>query len=152
MNLVPFEVGKPLWSDSDRYFWKEVSKGFEGFVFTQFDDHYKGITRFEVQSKGRVFLAVTSRWGGGGNGSGGWMEELTTKRQFLKQGWLPVVQLHETGDDYGHEHQWVLYTRECQAGEALQIKDREILQAIAFLPGLKSDQYQSTTMLRYSRG
>lgn len=132
MNLVAFEVGVPVWSDSDRYVWKDVPKGLEGFLFTQFDNHYKGFTEFQVESSGRVFLAVTSRWGGGGNGGGGWTNEVTTKDEFFAQGWKAVTDLHETADDYGHKHEWVLYTRKCTAGEKYRLRTEKYCTPLLF--------------------
>ena len=82
VTLVPFEIGTPVWSSNDRLHWTKVPAGLEGAKFTQFDSQYKGATEFVVESSGTVFLAVTSRWGSGGNHLGSWTEELTSRMPF----------------------------------------------------------------------
>lgn len=121
MSLAPFEEGVPLWSSSDRYRWSGTPAGFEDFVFTQFDSHHQGVTDFEIRTSGRVFVAVTSRWGGGG-GSGDWSDEVTTESEFLAQGWKKVIRAEESEGDARHDHNWVIYERMCQAGESYRLR------------------------------
>lgn len=132
VTLVPFEIGTPLWSSNDRLHWKKVPAGLEGAKFTQFDSQYKGATEFVVESSGTVFLAVTSRWGSGGNHSGSWTEELTSKEAFLDQGWKEISPLHETSDEIGHQHQWILYSRDCHAGEHFRLRTEKYCAPILF--------------------
>lgn len=134
VNMIPFEVGKSLWSNTDRYQWKSVPPSFKNYHYTQFDSHHKGLTEFTVESTGLVYLAVTSRWAGGGNGSGNWAQELISKEAFASQGWKEITPLHETADDIGHEHRWVLYSRQCQSGEQFRIRTEKYCAPILFLP------------------
>ena len=134
-KLKPFKVGVPLWASTKRYVWKEVPAGFKGASFTQFKSHHQGVTEFEVEKSGVVYMAVTTRWGKGGSRSGGWTKELTTQEQFLKQGWTPVVMLHETADDVGHEHHWVIFEREFNAGEKYRIRTEKYCAPILFFTG-----------------
>ncbi|MEM7387016.1 MAG: hypothetical protein AAF514_18930 [Verrucomicrobiota bacterium] len=135
VRMKPFAKGVPLWGDSDRYLWKDTPRMLDGFSFSQFYSHYEGVTDFEIITSGTVYLAVTSRWGSGGNSSGGWKEELTTKKEFLDAGWKPITKLSETADDFGHEHRWVLYQKECRAGESYRLRTEKYCKPLLFFKG-----------------
>ena len=122
MTLAPFKVGVPVWGNTDRYRWTKTPAAFDGFFFTQFDSNHQGLTEFEVRSAGRVFLAVTSRWGEGGNRSGGWVQELTSQDDFLTQGWKRVAKIVEERGDTSHGHHWVIYERNCEKGERFRLR------------------------------
>jgi len=88
----------PLASDElvhgnwDRYFWSDIPPFAERerFRFWQTELVHSpadGITTFEVLSDGPVLMAVTTRWAGGGNSSGGWVPELTSRAELALQGW-----------------------------------------------------------------
>ncbi len=121
-SLAPLEVDVPVWGATNRYHWTKIPERFSGYVFTQFDSQHKGLTEFEVRSAGRVLIAVTSRWGGGGNQSGEWMSELTTRKEFLAQGWRRVARMRDSGGDGAHDYHWLIFERTCEAGERLQIR------------------------------
>ena len=122
MTLAPFKPNVPVWGNTDRYNWTTIPSAFENFFFTQFDSNHQGVTKFEVRSPGRVYIAVTSRWGGGGNSSGGWVEELTSQEAFLEQGWKKVAKIEEERGDASHGHHWVIYERDCESGERFQLR------------------------------
>ena len=132
VDWAPFEVGQPIWSSTGRYLWKEVPLDFKGFQFTRFDNHHKGFTEFEVLTTGFVYVAVTSRWGGGGNSAGNWRQELTTREQLLEKGWGKIATVHESADDNQHGLHWIIYGKRCLAGERLRLRTEKYCAPILF--------------------
>lgn len=120
-TIAPLEMGTKVWEDSDRYRWTEISKRFRKLKFTQFESNHQGVTAFEVRSAGKVRVAVTSRWGGGGNASGGWTKQLTTKDAFEEAGWREIGKLQESGGPR-HGYHWLVYERSCEAGEKFKLR------------------------------
>ena len=51
---------------------------------------------------------------------------------YKRQGWKAVAELDETADDYGHEHEWVLYRRECKAGERYRLRTEKYCTPLLF--------------------
>lgn len=122
-TIAPFKSEVPVWGDSNRDRWAKIPAAFKKKVFfTQFDSRHQGVTEFEVRSAGRVFVVVTSRWGGGGNSSGDWVGELTSKDEFLAEGWKEVAKIGEERNDSGDGLQWTIYERKCQAGERFRLR------------------------------
>ena len=123
VTIAPLQADVPLWESTGRYRWTKIPGRFKkGFFFTQFDSHHQGLTEFEVRAAGQVYLVVTSRWGGGGNSSGGWVEELTTQDQFLAEGWKKVARIGEERSEQSHGFQWHIYERYCQKGERFRLR------------------------------
>ena len=84
-----------------------------------------GIISFNVLTTGPVLLAVTNRWGGGGNSSGNWIPELTTKESFLADGWVEYAGAIDVWDEalgiptssWDSPFYYTVYKRDSQAGE-----------------------------------
>ena len=131
-SLAPFELGVPLWADGDRHIWTEIPEGFEGCVFTQFDSRHQSFTEFEVRSGGYVFLAVTSRWGGGGSISANLAGEMISESAFLEEGWTKVASPGEADGDSRHGHHWVIYQRFCNKGERFRLRTEKYCAPILF--------------------
>lgn len=123
-TIAPFKSAERVWGDSNRYLWTKIPAAFQerSFFFTQFDSKHHGLTEFEVRSEGKVYVAVTSRWGGGGNASGGWTKELTSKEEFLAEGWKKVAKIGEERSDSSHSFHWTIYERDCQKGERFRLR------------------------------
>ena len=80
-----------------------------------------GIVSFEVLSDGPVLLAVTNRWGGGGNSGGGWIPELTTEQEFLDDGWVELtgpLAIYNNDIEAVSDTYFTVYRRESSAGES----------------------------------
>lgn len=119
--LAPLETGTKVWENSERYLWTNIPKRFRKLKFTQFESNHQGLTKFEVRSSGKVRLAVTSRWGGGGNASGGWKKQLTSKDALEDAGWREIGKLQESGGPL-HGYHWVVYERRCKTGENFKLR------------------------------
>lgn len=123
-TVAPFKVGAAVSGTTNRYRWTEIPAAFreKEFFFTQFDFRHQGVTEFDIRSDGKVYLAVTSRWGKGGNSSGGWRGELISKEEFLAEGWKEVAKIGEARGDASHGYRWTIYERECQKGEQFRLR------------------------------
>ncbi len=64
-------------------------------------------------------MACTTRWGGGGNESGDWVSELTTREELETQGWAEYVTGLSTRHigDTEPSVEYVVFSRDCVAGE-----------------------------------
>jgi len=123
-QFAPLEVGEFINVIDHRYFWYEVPTFAEeqNFLFWQVllsGGSADGITTFEVLSDGPVLMAVTTRWGGGGNPDGDWMPELTTREELEQQGWVEFATgLSDTRDGLpGPGHEYIVFRRDSVAGE-----------------------------------
>lgn len=128
-QFVPLEIGGYRLGYDDRYQWLSFPDTLvqepqlyiwqvTGTGGTDPLPEYGNIS-FEVLTNGPVLLATTSRWGGGGNSSGGWIPELTSLDEFLADGWVehadPML-LQWNGDPVTYNH-YTVYIRESVAGE-----------------------------------
>jgi len=84
-----------LVSDWNRYYWYNIpdfaQSGdylFWQYQHTGYPTWVDGIITFEVLTDGLVLMACTTRWGGGGNPSGGWQQQLTTREELEADGWV----------------------------------------------------------------
>lgn len=88
-----------------------------------------GIITFEALTDGPILLAVTTRWGEGGNASGGWLPELTTETEFLADGWTPYSSpmLVQTVGFPDPTHEFTAYIRDSIAGERFTYRTEKYL-------------------------
>jgi hypothetical protein len=110
-TLVPLAIGSKVWSDRN-YEFTQIAKGFEGYQFTQ-TKNFAGTLHFKVLTDGLVYMACTSRFGGGGSGGAG--SEGITEEQLRRKGWHKErnTELKFTDTTY----LWWVFTRQCKAGE-----------------------------------
>jgi beta-lactamase regulating signal transducer with metallopeptidase domain/Leucine-rich repeat (LRR) protein len=105
---------------------------------------YLGILKFRVEKAQRVYFAVYGAdWGGGGNPSGGWRKELVTRKQLEKQGWKEVGKLvgeHTVRD--GNRLAWIVFARDCKAGETFAIRTHKYQAPILFSAKKGAEQKQ----------
>ena len=90
----------------------EIPMEFRGRPFTRLTAG-QGKTTFKVVRDGVVLMACTDRWGKGGNSSGNWKPELTTRAELERQGWSEVAILPLTDK----KMVWIVFKRACKAGE-----------------------------------
>lgn len=105
--------------------WGEIPVQLKGCEFS-FRHKHSGVTELSVRKKGIVLIAVSTRWGGGGNSSGGWREELKTKDDLIKDGW------NEAGiiPSNVSEGPLLLLWRECKEGESFKLRTEKYLAPI----------------------
>jgi len=124
-QYAPLEVDE-LVSDWNRYYWydlpvfaEEQDFHFWQYQHTGYPTWVDGIATFEVVTNGPVLMAVTTRWGGGGDSGGDWEEELTTRDQLEAQGWVEFATgLHdaELGGPAPYI-EYIVFRRDSVAGE-----------------------------------
>jgi hypothetical protein len=97
---LPLAVGTPSFGTTTRYVWQTVPSFLteNNFSFFQVDPGPPGwpavpygIITFTITQTGPAYMAVTTRFGGGGNSSGGWIPQLTSEAQLEAQGWNQVA-------------------------------------------------------------
>ena len=95
--------------EQDMFFWQYEQTGFPSVA--------DGITTFEVLDDGPVLMACTTRWGGGGNSSGDWIPELTTREELEEQGWTEFATGLIDGDINGPalDREYVIFRRDSVA-------------------------------------
>lgn len=89
---------------------------------------YLGIARFRVLKKQTIFLAMYGgEWGVGGNSSGGWKEEVVPREKLEAQGWKEIAGLpvKETKPEKLNPPSWIVFARDCQAGESFAIRNHK---------------------------
>jgi len=117
-----------LWNNWGQYYWYDVPAFAETGDFLAWDAELTGypsvadgITTFEVLTDGPVLMACTTRWGGGGNSSGGWLDEVTTREELEDQGWVEFatgLTVGQTGNTYPQgSWEYVVFRRDSVAGE-----------------------------------
>ncbi len=134
-EFVPLEIGTPFSGWSDRTEWYSFPQAIE-----QQPLHFwqvmgggsgpaasYGIISFEVLTDGPVLLAVTNRWGSGGNESGDvdWILQLTTRDQFLTLGWTeyasPMLLWNNALQSVGGT-EFAVFRRDCVQGDAFTLR------------------------------
>mgnify|MGYP006279404333 FL=1 len=111
----------PSVEDGDYFFWKtENPDGVSG--------ERLGKTTFEVAADGQIWLIVHGEFGGGGNSGGevDWTSELTTQDELESDGWADTgLRLHSSRRDGAYPNTWMLYKRDCTAGETFTYRTRK---------------------------
>ena len=110
--------------------WTRIPPYLKNMVFFQSNNN-SGHIPFSVERSGIVLLAVTSRWGGGGRASGEWTKTLTSRAKFLADGWREVGRLERTPAE---PHDWLLFWRDCKAGESFDLRTEKYQAPILILP------------------
>ena len=118
-SFIPLVEGSPL---QGRQAWKVIPDWLKGTSYSLAKDGSNGVAIFRVETDGLVLMAVSSRWGGGGNRSGGWYEECKSKQDLLKDNWQEVAAtLPSTMGD------WLLFVRNCRKGESFKIRTEKYM-------------------------
>ena len=125
------KVGTPIHTNRPSV-WNEVPDLVKDLNVTRWPVH-QGFTRFDVLTPGRVLMAVSSRWGGGGSG-GDWKKELSTRRDLENEGWVEVATLNEATSDKNKPLVWYIFERQFQGGESLRIRTEKYLAPRIFVP------------------
>ena len=121
----------PLGNGEHRF--DNIPEVLKGRTFTR-RNGYQGILRFRVEQPQRVYFAAYGiEWGGGGNPSGDWQQELVTRSQLKKRGWMQVGKLiGEPTLKNGRSVAWAIYTRRCKRGETFAIRTHKYQAPILF--------------------
>jgi hypothetical protein len=134
-RFVELSVDQPVWPDPRRV-WKELSANLAGKRFLQNPGKHQGVVNFRVVKSGTLIMACTRRWGGGGNASGGWKNQLTTRDQLLAQGWKPLqAQLVSHLRNHHEENgmPWELFERFCKEGETFEYRTEKYAAPILII-------------------
>lgn len=126
VDFKPFAEGNPLPFGGQN--WKAVPDWLKGTSYTLAKNGSSGVLNFRVESDGFVLMAASPRWLGGGNRSGGWLEECKTRADLLADNWREVVSLPSTMGD------WTLFVRPCRKAESFRIRTEKYLAPILLIP------------------
>ena len=88
-----------------------------------------GIVSFDVLEDGPVWLAVTTRFGGGGNPSGDWIPELITRAELEADGWSEIAtdmkSVNSAFNFIGLD--FIVFERQSFAGESFTIRTEKFV-------------------------
>ncbi|MDF1741128.1 MAG: hypothetical protein P1U86_18340 [Verrucomicrobiales bacterium] len=111
--------GVNCYGKSERYQWETVPKELSDVRFSVQAIHAGELT-VRVKSAGLVFIATSTRWKGGGNSSGDWMEDAMDQRDLRRAGWRTLRRIQGlTNNDTG---EWKVFYRKAEAGESFSIR------------------------------
>ncbi len=131
----------PVWIEGPRA-WKTVPPQLRGVRFLQNNNEYRGVTHFTVRKPGRLLMACTKRWGGGGNKRGGWTQQLVSREQIINDGWNPVdgqLVSHLPGHPTDTALHWELFERNCRAGETFKYRTEKYAAPILLMRNAVTD-------------
>ena len=117
-------TGEELWAGSG-WVWESFGpKSLDGVEFLQNRDKHQGALEFRVKSSGRLLMACTRRWGGGGNSFGGWKGSVVTPEQLKRDGWKASdAGLRATRRGHqGSSLDWEVFERFCRQGESFRYR------------------------------
>ncbi|MDF1657096.1 MAG: hypothetical protein P1U58_05760 [Verrucomicrobiales bacterium] len=116
---APLSEGADLYTNSEKYQWKDVPQSLVGTHFLSLPIH-QGFVEFDVASDGFVFLVTSTRWGGGGNSSGDWLDEVMLERDLRRAGWR---ELKGVGDlTAGDPGEMIIFWRHSEQGEKYRVR------------------------------
>ena len=128
---MPLRPGAKVYGDNHDHSWVTVPALFSGNQFFQAAQMKEPVLKLKVLSDGLVYLACTSRWGGGGSG-GDWRSELVTQAQLEAQGWHVVDSARELKTTE-EDHTWLAFSRQCKAGESFKYRTEKYLSPIVII-------------------
>ena len=119
MVWAPLKEGVNIYGTTEKYQWKQVPDSMNGVRFLVLP-HHSGVLNFQVQSGGVVYLATSTRWGGGGNSSGDWQDDVLLENDLRRKGWKKLrafkkLRTNDTGEI-------AVFYRNCTAGEKHSIR------------------------------
>lgn len=103
----------------------QVDPGLVGLPFAK-PDVGSGELTFNVTSDGNVRLAMIDDWGKGGNSTGGWLERVIPREDFLAAGWKPIGAI-QTGDG---AVKFTVFERPSKAGETFTYRNHKYVAPI----------------------
>ncbi|MDB6140198.1 MAG: serine/threonine protein kinase [Verrucomicrobiaceae bacterium] len=133
-SLTPLRPGAKLYGDNREHVWTDIPPLFSGHLFYQAARMQEPTLRLKVLSEGLVYMACTSRWGGGGSG-GEWQNGLTTHDKLEADGWHAVDAAREMKSTES-DHTWLMFSRACKTGEAFLYHTEKYLSPIIITDSL----------------
>lgn len=130
-SLMPLRPEIKLYGDNRDLAWKDIPPLFGNHLFFQAEKTQAPTLKLKVLTDGLVYMACTSRWGGGG-AAGPWSAGLITPAQLEEQGWRAVTaarELKSTEED----HTWLAFSRQCKAGETFRYQTEKYLSPIVIV-------------------
>ena len=124
----------PVTSSNSRLVWDEIPASLQGMSFLQNKVH-QGTTKFQITTAGTVLMAVTSRWGGGGN-SGDWKKEIVSEKELKSQGWrelFRIKSIYKPGQPNAEKMDWIVLERQCKRGESFSFRTEKYLAPVLLL-------------------
>ena len=123
------KVNAKIFGDSDIYKWVSFPIPLRG-VFFQPNKKHQGVTEFQIKKAGKVIIAVTDRWGGGGS-IGDWAKHIITKSELQSAGWKFIGNIFGTYG--GPNERWEVFIRDCKAGETFRYRTEKYVAPIVII-------------------
>jgi hypothetical protein len=120
--------GADCYGDTSKYHWSSIPAGLDGVRWTKHESKASTL-QFTVKEPGLVFMAVTTRFGGGGE-AGDWQKALINAEGLEKEGWHRLTQFDGLRNtDVG----WIVYYKECGAGESHSYRTEKYVAPILLM-------------------
>ena len=131
-EFVPLQPDVPVTNEGRFLNWSKIPPEFKGFYFLR-NKEYQGTTKFQIMSPGTVLMVVTTRWGGGGNASGGWQKEIVTQKDLEAEGWRETGKLDSYWKENRSSQGWIVFARDCKNGESFSYRTEKYLAPVLLL-------------------
>jgi hypothetical protein len=122
------KAGSECYGSTAKYQWSDIPTGLEGVRWTKHPFHAATL-QFTVTQPGMVFMAVTTRFAEGGVG-GDWQKELINAQGLEKQGWRKLPEFDKLANT---DVKWVVYYKECTAGESHSFRTEKYVAPILLM-------------------
>jgi hypothetical protein len=122
-SLQPLAAGTAIFQDRPQVQWTVLPPMFDGYSFTRFGV-FAGVLRFKVLSNGLVYLATTPNFIN--DPKAGAIDE----KGLQRAGWK---KLPRTGLDAKQGFLWLVFSRECKAGESFAYRTEKYAAPILLL-------------------
>lgn len=136
-SVGPLLPGDQTVPGDERYVWQSIAPALVGLTILNPSHRHQGVTEFTITRAGRVLLVCSDRWAGGGNSSGDWRSQLTTRQQLLDAGWQPLDMSLSLGRPSQPADEWrsfEVFQRDCKAGESFTLRTEKYEAPRLILP------------------
>lgn len=158
---LPLTAGTPAFGPTDRYIWDAIPSFLTdgGYAFWQTNPGAGwpsvpyGQLSFSVTQSGPAYLAVSTRFGGGGNSSGGWLPEVSYLANLEADGWQSVTGgLTEIDRLTGNvDVEYLVMMRESLAGESFTYRTEKYVPPVPLVKPLPSPPPGSSFVIDQSQ-
>lgn len=134
VKIGKFQRGSTIDLGQGHHSFIDVRDPLNGQNYTQ-RGGYEGAARFRVEEDQMLYVAFYGNdWTEGGNASGSWQHEVATVEQVKAMGWQPMGELRvqHSNPDYAEQPSWVVYSRQCRAGESFVLRNHKYQAPLVF--------------------
>lgn len=115
--LAKLKKGEKLYTESE-YVWVMIPDAFASLRFAQPKHKHVGLTEFNVETDGPIYVAFPSRWQDEDSNKN---DDIISRRDVERMGWkILEAKNNLISDETGME--WIVCVRECKAGESFALR------------------------------